>query len=335
MKGHRFTLIVSTLLGLLAMVAGGPLSAATFALTEDIQLKNVSAARSIETRNIYQINFTARTPRVLSPLEVLENAKDEPDALLEINHWLATDRKIIFRLLHRNGRFTDVDDPRIRWYKTKSGETEIGFQPSETSTNQPSFPSNSALNWPDQEEGKGATSSLSTFVVREQDATCGFPNDFFNVALSSSEQDGLAWLKTASFQPAALGQQRTPKISGLTWLSMPMPNVVGYTSGGEGHSTPPAPQPLSFGDIKNSDQSTISGFKQPRDIFLCRVYASGDTASFNSPDFTSPFGNSPFPAFRTSSAPSSPEAVPLPAGAALLLSAMFGLFAFRPKVRSS
>ncbi len=331
MKGNRFTLIISALIGLLAMVASGPLSAATFVLTEDIQLENVSAARSIETRNIYQINFTARTPRFLSPLEVLENANDEPEKLLKINHWLASERKVVFRLLQRNGRFTDVDDPRIRWYRTKTSETEIAFQPEETNTTEESFPPGSSLNWPNQEDGEEKTSTLTTFVVREQDSTCGFPNDFFNVVLSSSEQGGLAWLKTASFKPPAPGQPSTPKVSGITWLSMPMPHVVGYTTGGEGHSHPPEPQQLSFGNTTNTEQSTISGFKQPRDIFRCRVYASGETASFNSPDFTSPFGRSPFPTFRTGSTPNSPSAVPIPAGAALLLSALFGLFAFRKK----
>ncbi|SHG77781.1 VPLPA-CTERM protein sorting domain-containing protein [Cognatiyoonia sediminum] len=335
MKGKRFTLIISALIGFLAMVASGPLSAATFALTEDIQLENVSAARSIETRNIYQINFTARTPRFLSPLEVLENAKDEPEKLLEIKHWLATERKVIFRLLQRNGRFTDVDDPRIRWYRTKTSETEIGFRPEETSTSEVSFPTGNALSWPDLEDGEEKTSNLTTFVVREQDSTCGFPNDFYNVALSSSEQGGLAWLRTATFQPAAPSQPRTPKISGVTWLNMSMPHVVGYAMGGEDHSSVPESQRLSFGATTNSEDSTISGFKQPRDIFRCRVYASDETASFNPPDFTSPFIRAAFPTFRTSSAPNSPEAVPLPAGAALLLSALLGLFVFRKTPRSA
>ena len=331
MKGRKIARVLSTLIGLFALFASGHVSAATFTISDDIQLENVSAARTIETRNLFQVNFAARVPEFLNPLKVLEDAKEAPENLHEIKHWVSEKETVLFRLLERNDRYTDVDDPRLRWVKVDDAQTDISFPTFETPSELTAFRVSENLTWAEQPDQRRNVESFSTFVVKSSDSTCGFPNDFFNLSLSASELGGINWVKTASFEPNELGGPATPRISGVTWLTMPMPHVVGYGIGTKDHAKPPISTELRFGDADRDMTHMTVGFKEPRDIFRCRVYASGQDTSFTPPDYVSPFNQTALPDFGSPFFPLTPAAVPLPAGSILLATGILGMFFGRRK----
>lgn len=332
MKGIRAHLRKSFIGGALAVLAGGPLSAATFALTDEIQLENVSAAAEMNRQSMVQINYAARQPHFLVPLLGAESEPQAESIDGKLKIWLSTFASIEIPLAKRDNGYAGMDLPRLRWIEAKA-DIEIEYEMALELNDPIEFPVSAQLLWPPTDEP--STVNLEPYVVRDIDTTCGFPNDFFDFASSPSSRMGHVWASTASFQPHPFNGPSIPTLRNVTWLRMPMPHVVGYGIGNANHaSTPQGPYLRYEGLSTNGDDMTV-GFRQKTEVFRCRVYASGTRERLNLPSNPSLFGDGQVASFGFEPFPLIPASVPLPGGAVLLLTGMAGLAAYGQKKRKS
>ena len=326
MKDIRASLKRSLLGGVLAAFASGPLSAATFALTDEIELENVSAAASMDRKNVFQINYAAKQPQFLGPMVGIGDPEDEatPDALVKI--WFGAGTFLELSLSKGNAGFSDPDTPRVRWNKAPEAQ-KVRYRADLDLADPEVFPSEVSLEWPATESDDNEPIMLDAFVVQESDTTCGFPNDFFDFSLTSAARSGQIWAQTATFAPHPFDGPRVPNLSGNTWLVMPMPHVVGYGIGTGNHAASPDGPYLSYPNHPQTAESMVSGFHQQSSIFRCRVYASGERPDFDLPNGVSPFGANRFGEFYEPLFPLTPASVPLPSGSVLLLTGLLGVAA--------
>ncbi len=327
MKEVGVTLHISFTSALLACIASGPVSAASFELADDIRLENVSTLQQIDKSFSVQANYIAQQPDFLAPFSSTRDAESDVESATFIELWLASAQTIRFSAKSADLGMVDNSDPRIYWVEQDA--TKVSFP---NSTDKPALEPTPLVELSWESHFKGAENGILTpFLVREEDTTCGFPNGMLGI-VSVSAQIGLDWAMTASW---AAADQSPARLNDVTWLQVSKPEIETEFESVDldGFNAPWAF--LQYQGLSHSDLASQSGFYKQPEIFKCRTFASALDVKYIVPFDGAFFANASASDFNPFTGPLEPATVPLPGSGGTLLAALLGLATIRRSKRKA
>ena len=323
MKDVRQVLLLSLSSCLLAIAASGPVSAASFALSDDTRLENVSTLQEIEQTNVIRANYIAQLPSFLQPLLDAETPDSDEDSQpkSQIELWLAGFSTERFSVRLEDLWIIDDASPRIRWFDVKPSNKELAFEAADA----PVVTANLTFA---ESHGSGDMEVLSPFVISAKDTTCGFPDDLLEIEPSFSARLGDIWALTATFAPHAFGGPHIPPMRDVTWLQISQPEFKWQVKmQAEPFNAPWAF--LNYGDLPSPESAITLGFSHEPEVFKCRVFASALETPLLTPFPPSYFASQGFGGFPPFVIPVNPTTVPLPGTGGSLAMGLFALAAWR------